>query len=117
VTTLTWVRMHVTGRPRVSTLTRVCGWCPGRPYERDSRLRVVHRSSLAELRATLRGGDGGGGDGKHQPTMTMSQYINGPHFDGYRLDDFLPGKVGRCRLTVSKPELKARLVSALETKM
>ena len=25
--------------------------------------------------------------------------------------------VGRCRLTVSKPELKARLVSALETKM
>jgi len=24
--------------------------------------------------------------------------------------------VGRCRLTVSKPELKARLVSALETK-
>jgi hypothetical protein len=26
-------------------------------------------------------------------------------------------KVGRCRLTVSKPELKARLVSALETKM
>jgi hypothetical protein len=26
-------------------------------------------------------------------------------------------KVGRCRLTVSKPVLKARLVSALETKM
>jgi hypothetical protein len=26
-------------------------------------------------------------------------------------------KVGRCRLTVSKPELRARLVSALETKM
>ena len=26
-------------------------------------------------------------------------------------------KVGRCRLTISKPELKARLVSALETKM
>jgi hypothetical protein len=25
--------------------------------------------------------------------------------------------VGRCRLTVSKPELKARLVSALESKM
>jgi hypothetical protein len=25
--------------------------------------------------------------------------------------------VGRCRLTVSKPEFKARLVSALETKM
>jgi len=25
------------------------------------------------------------------------------------------GKVGRCRLAVSKPELKARLVSALET--
>jgi len=25
--------------------------------------------------------------------------------------------VGRCRLTVSKPDLKARLVSALETKM
>jgi hypothetical protein len=25
--------------------------------------------------------------------------------------------VGRCRLTVSKPELKARLVSALETRM
>jgi hypothetical protein len=25
--------------------------------------------------------------------------------------------VGRCRLTVSKPELKARLVLALETKM
>jgi hypothetical protein len=25
--------------------------------------------------------------------------------------------VGRCRFTVSKPELKARLVSALETKM
>jgi hypothetical protein len=25
--------------------------------------------------------------------------------------------VGRCRLTVSKPELKARLVSAIETKM
>jgi hypothetical protein len=25
--------------------------------------------------------------------------------------------VGRCRLTVSKPELKALLVSALETKM
>jgi hypothetical protein len=27
------------------------------------------------------------------------------------------GQVGRCRLTVSKPELTARLVSALETKM
>jgi hypothetical protein len=27
------------------------------------------------------------------------------------------GTVGRCRLTVSKPELKARLVSALETEM
>jgi hypothetical protein len=26
-------------------------------------------------------------------------------------------KVGRCGLTVSNPELKARLVSALETKM
>jgi hypothetical protein len=26
-------------------------------------------------------------------------------------------QVGRCRLTVSKPELKVRLVSALETKM
>jgi hypothetical protein len=26
-------------------------------------------------------------------------------------------KVGRCRLTVSKPELKARLGSALESKM
>ena len=26
-------------------------------------------------------------------------------------------KVGRCRLTVSKPELKARLVSVLENKM
>jgi hypothetical protein len=26
-------------------------------------------------------------------------------------------QVGRCRLTVSKPELKARLVSALETNM
>ena len=25
--------------------------------------------------------------------------------------------VGRCRLTVSKPELKARMVSTLETKM
>jgi hypothetical protein len=28
-----------------------------------------------------------------------------------------PFKVGRCRLTVSKPDLKPRLVSALETKM
>ena len=27
------------------------------------------------------------------------------------------GEVGRCRLTVSKPELTARLVSALETRM
>jgi len=27
------------------------------------------------------------------------------------------GMVGQCRMTVSKPELKARLVSALETKM
>jgi ABC-type Fe3+/spermidine/putrescine transport system ATPase subunit len=27
------------------------------------------------------------------------------------------GEVGRCRLTVSKPELKARPVSALETRM
>jgi hypothetical protein len=26
-------------------------------------------------------------------------------------------KVGRCRLTVSKPELKACIVSALETKL
>jgi hypothetical protein len=26
-------------------------------------------------------------------------------------------KVGRCRLTLSKPELKPRLVSTLETKM
>jgi hypothetical protein len=34
------------------------------------------------------------------------------------LEEFDPGvKVGRCRLTVSKPELKARLVSALETNM
>ena len=31
--------------------------------------------------------------------------------------DAMWAKVGRCRLTVSKPELKARLVSALETKM
>ena len=31
--------------------------------------------------------------------------------------EFKRSKVGRCRLTVSKPELKARLVSALETKM
>jgi hypothetical protein len=29
----------------------------------------------------------------------------------------LAGMVGRCRLTVSKPELKARLVLALETAM
>jgi len=28
-----------------------------------------------------------------------------------------PASVGRCWLSVSKPELKARLVSALETKM
>jgi TPR repeat protein len=31
--------------------------------------------------------------------------------------DVLTAVVGRCRLTASKPELKARLVSALETKM
>jgi hypothetical protein len=31
--------------------------------------------------------------------------------------DFKSAMVGRWRLTVSKPELKARLVSALETKM
>jgi hypothetical protein len=29
--------------------------------------------------------------------------------------DIFDFKVGRCRLTVSKPELKARLVSALES--
>jgi hypothetical protein len=29
----------------------------------------------------------------------------------------LHGTVGHCRLTVSKPVLKARMVSALETKM
>jgi hypothetical protein len=29
----------------------------------------------------------------------------------------LPSEVRRCRLTASNPELKARLVSALETKM
>jgi hypothetical protein len=34
----------------------------------------------------------------------------------YVITEFLP-EVERCRLTVSKPELKARLVSALETKM
>jgi hypothetical protein len=35
------------------------------------------------------------------------------------LSDASMGKVGRCSLTVSKPELKARLVSeySLETKM
>jgi hypothetical protein len=31
-------------------------------------------------------------------------------------DAFPTDEVGRCRLTVSNPELKARLVSALETK-
>jgi hypothetical protein len=31
--------------------------------------------------------------------------------------DLLIRQVGRCMLAVSKPELKARLVSALETKM
>ena len=34
-----------------------------------------------------------------------------------QLGDFGLAKVGLCRLTVSKPELKARLLSALETKM
>jgi len=32
-------------------------------------------------------------------------------------DSSLAGVAGRCRLTVSKPELKARLVSELETEM
>ena len=32
--------------------------------------------------------------------------------DEFRMYEF---KVGRCRLTVSKPELKGRLVSALDT--
>jgi PAS domain S-box-containing protein len=31
--------------------------------------------------------------------------------------DFIKAKVGRCRLTASKPELSARLMSALETKI
>ena len=35
----------------------------------DTRLRQVHRSSLEEIKATLRG------EGKYK--MTMSQYING----------------------------------------
>jgi SPIRAL1-like protein len=35
--------------------------------------------------------------------------------EGQNVGNFMT--VGRCRLTVSKPELKARLVSALETKM
>jgi hypothetical protein len=34
-----------------------------------------------------------------------------------RLDGVVSRLVGRCRLIVSKPELKVRLVSALETKM
>jgi hypothetical protein len=33
------------------------------------------------------------------------------------LESFDVTQVGRCRLTVSNPELKARLVSALETKI
>jgi hypothetical protein len=38
--------------------------------------------------------------------------------EGLQVDEeSLVHLVGRCRLTVSKPELKARLVSALETKM
>ena len=41
----------------------------------------------------------------------------------FAVDQGVPGqacidpKVGRCRLTVSKPELKAPLVSALETEI
>jgi hypothetical protein len=38
------------------------------------------------------------------------------HLDAFRLPT-LNAKVGRCRLTLSNPELKARLLSALETKM
>ena len=48
--------------------------------EWDERLRRVHKSSLAELRETLHG------------RMTMKEYVQGSHFDGYRLDDFTPAK-------------------------
>jgi hypothetical protein len=37
--------------------------------------------------------------------------------EGWLRWELIRSKVGRCRLTVSKPALKARLVSALETKM
>lgn len=48
--------------------------------EWDERLRRVHRSSLEELRETLNG------------RMTMREYVESAHFEGYRLDDFVPGK-------------------------
>lgn len=46
----------------------------------DERLRRVHKTTLADLEATLQGG------------MTMSEYVASAHFDGYRLEDFTPGK-------------------------
>jgi hypothetical protein len=45
--------------------------------------------------------------------VAMSAMFNGAVAFNQRLEDW----VGRCRLTVSKPELKACPVSALETKM
>jgi hypothetical protein len=46
--------------------------------EWDERLRRVHKTTLEDLRATLRG------------SMSMGEYVKSSHFDGYLLEDFTP---------------------------
>jgi hypothetical protein len=53
---------------------------------------------------------------RDEPLSKFAFKFNLRHYIG-EAKNWMSMTVGRCRLTVSKPELKARLVSALETKM
>ena len=68
------------------------------------------------------GGGGGGGGGCGEAVAVDPQSVAGASVLELGCGHGLPGiaaalMVGRCRLTVSKPELRARLVAALETEM
>jgi hypothetical protein len=52
----------------------------------------------------------------HRRVMRWGEPVGSGAWVEYECED-VGNTVGRCRLTVSKLELKARLVSALETKM
>jgi len=78
---------------------RTCGGCPGGYTGSGVTCVDVNECAAAN----------GGCDSLTACTNTVGARTCGGCPPGY--------KVGRCSLTLSKPELKARLVSALETKM